>query len=254
MSQFGTIDQTEYPETDGRPMGETDLHIEWMIRIRDILRWRYRDVPRVYVASNLIIYYEQGSPGKYVVPDDFVVLDCDPHRRRNYKLWEEGKAPDVVFEVTSHGSKREDQISKPRKYARIGVREYFLYDPGAEYLDPPLQGFRLEGRDYQRIQPDEQGGLKCERLRITLRREGEDLVLYDTGNGEVLLTEAEAERRARETEQSAREVEQAARQVEQAARQAEQAAREAAETRADQLQAELDRLRAQTKNWRSRNQ
>jgi hypothetical protein len=41
MSLVQTIDQIEYPESDGRPMGETDIHIDWMIRIRDILRYRY---------------------------------------------------------------------------------------------------------------------------------------------------------------------------------------------------------------------
>ncbi len=35
MSLIQTVDQIEYPETDGQPMGETDLHIDWLIRLRD---------------------------------------------------------------------------------------------------------------------------------------------------------------------------------------------------------------------------
>ena len=97
-------DQIDYPESDGKPMGETDLHRDWMVRILDILRYRYRR-QRVYVASDLLLYYVQGVPWKFVVPDDFVVLDCDPQRRRVFKTWEEGKAPDVVFEVTSRSSR-----------------------------------------------------------------------------------------------------------------------------------------------------
>lgn len=46
----------EYPESDGMPIGETDLHRWWMIRIHDILSQRYRG-QRVYVSSNLIVYY-----------------------------------------------------------------------------------------------------------------------------------------------------------------------------------------------------
>jgi len=73
------------------------------------------------VASNLLVYYEEGDPSKVVVPDDFVVKDSDPNRRRTFKIWEEGKAPDVVFEVTSRGTRQEDRQWKPQKYARIGV-------------------------------------------------------------------------------------------------------------------------------------
>lgn len=243
MSLFRTVDQTEYPETDGRPMGETDLHVDWMVRIRDILRLRYRD-QRVYVGSNLIIYYEEGTPSRYVVPDGFVVLDCDPHRRRTYKLWEEGRPPDVVFEVTSRSSKREDEIFKPPIYAQIAVAEYFVYDPGAEYLDPPLQGFRLEGEGYRRIEPDAHQRLRSERLGITLGRDGDDLVMWDMQSGQRQLTAAEAERAARRAEEVAR-------RAEEAARRAEEAARKAAESRAEQLEAELERLRAELRARRS---
>ena len=40
--KFQTAFEVEYPETDGRPMGETDLHREWMQRIIDLLKYRYR--------------------------------------------------------------------------------------------------------------------------------------------------------------------------------------------------------------------
>src|SRR6266705_6726900 len=87
MSLVQTIDQMEYPKSDGRPMGETDLHMDWMIRIRDILRYRYQG-RQVYVGANLLVYYVEGDPSKFVVPDNFVVKDCDPRRRRTFKIWE----------------------------------------------------------------------------------------------------------------------------------------------------------------------
>jgi Uma2 family endonuclease len=251
MSLIRTLDQIEYPETDGQPMGETDLHIDWMIRLRDILRWRYRQ-RRVYVASNLLVYYEEGEPSKFVVPDSFVVLDCEPRRRRVFKIWEEGKTPDVVLEVTSRSTKREDQTYKPQVYGRIGVGEYFLYDPSAEYLDPPLQGFGLQGGIYQRIEADARGALLCQPLGITLRLEEGRLVMRDAGTDEVLRTEAEAKEAARQREKAAREAAEAARQREKAAREAaeaarqrEKAAREAAELRGAELEAQLQRLREQ---------
>jgi Uma2 family endonuclease len=92
-----------YPESDGKPMGETDLRRMWMIRIYDLLKYRYRD-QQVYVGSDLLVYYENGNPLKYLVPDVFVVKDCAPGPRRTFRTWEEERVPDVVFEVTSRAT------------------------------------------------------------------------------------------------------------------------------------------------------
>ena len=154
MSRREAVAEIEYPESDGKPMGETDLHRDWMVRIIELLKYRYRG-QRVYVSGDLLVYFEEGNPRQFVVPDAFVVKDSDPGRRRVYKLWEEGKAPDVVVETTSQGSRQEDTLVKPKLYARIGVREYFLYDPTADYLDPPLRGFRLADEGYEAIEPDD---------------------------------------------------------------------------------------------------
>lgn len=216
MSTPHIADQIEYPESDGMPMGETDLHRDWMVRILDILRYRYRK-QRVYVASDLLVYYEEGVPRRFVVPDNFVVLDCDPERRRVFKTWEEGKSPDVVFEVTSRSTRRDDESLKPQIYERIGVQEYFLYDPSCEYLQPALQGFRRQSDEgLTSISPASDGSLTCEVLGITLRLADQDLVMVDLHSEEVLKTEAEAER----------------------------ATREAAELKIVELQAEIDRLRS----------
>jgi Uma2 family endonuclease len=229
MSLVQTIDRKiEYPESDAQPMGETDMHIDWMVRIRDILRFRYQG-QKVYVGTNLLVYYVEGAPSKFVVPDDFVVKDCDPHRRRTFKIWEEGKAPNVVFEVTSRSSRREDRVYKPEIYARLGVREYFLYDPTDEYLEPPLQGFRLQGSEYVRIEPDKTGAIKGKELSVYLRLDQGDLVLSDAQTGDVLMTRAEAAEAAREAAD--------------AARKAADVARDAAQARAAQLEAEIKELK-----------
>jgi hypothetical protein len=36
MSQLDITQDVEYPESDGRPVGETDLHIEWIFHIREL--------------------------------------------------------------------------------------------------------------------------------------------------------------------------------------------------------------------------
>ena len=226
MSLVQTIEEVEYPDSDGKPMGETDVHIDWMIRLRDILRHRYQG-QQVYVGANMLVYYVEGKPSNYIVPDDFVVKDCDPRRRRTFKIWEEGRVPNVVFEITSYGSRREDRVHKPQIYASIGVQEYFLYDPTDEYLEPPLRGFRLEGGEYLPIEPDKSGSLRSDELGVLLRLVDGELVMIDSKSGKVLMTRAEAA---------------------EAARDAAQAARDAAQARAAELESELEQLRKKRKH------
>jgi Uma2 family endonuclease len=222
MSLVHTATEIDYPETDGKPMGETDVHRKWMIRLYDLLQYRYRH-ERVYIGSDLLVYYTEDTPRDFVVPDVFVVRDCDPGPRRVFKIWEEGRAPDVVFEVTSRGTRQEDEIFKPKLYSRIGVRELFLYDPTTEYLNPPLQALNLAGDEPVPLPTDASGAFHCRSLEILLRLEEGKLVLYDARTRTPLLTEVEAERAARE---------------------AEQAAREAAEREVSRLREELRRLRS----------
>jgi Uma2 family endonuclease len=156
--------EIEYPESDGQPMGETDLHRDWMFRIIELLKHRYRG-QHVYVTGDLLLYYEEGKPSHFVVPDAMVVKDCDPGRRPIFKVWEEGRVPCTVFETTSRSTKREDSIDKPQLYERLGIPEYFLYDPTADYLQPPLQGNRLTGTGYVRIEPDAKRAIALQRAR-----------------------------------------------------------------------------------------
>lgn len=180
-----------YPESDGKPMGETDLHRDWMVRIIDLLKHRYAG-QRVYVSGDLLVYYQEGNPRKFVVPDAFVVKDCDPGPRRTFLIWKEERVPNVVFETTSLASKKKDTRDKPELYARLGIPEYFVYDPTADYLDPPLAGYRLTPAGYVRLEPDARGRLRSEELSVELLLEDGELAVYDAASGERLLTEAEA--------------------------------------------------------------
>lgn len=224
--------EIEYPESDGRPMGETDTHRKWIVRIDDLLNQRLLG-QRVYVGSDLLVYYEQGQPRRFVVPDNFVVLDCDPGPRRTFKTWEEQRAPNVVFELTSRSTKRDDLVFKPKIYEQFGVSEYFLYDPLAEYLCPALQGFRLANGSLVQMKSDG-GELSCQTVGLRLRLVGQSLEMIDAASGELLLTEAESNRKLAEQQQQL---------VEQ-----ERAARELAETKNRQLEEELRRLRGELRS------
>jgi Uma2 family endonuclease len=164
------LKQVYYPESDGKPMGETDEHRQEMVRQIEVLGDYFRG-QKVYVSGNLLMYYVEGEPRKCVAPDAFVAKGISPRPRRTYKLWVEGKAPDVVIETTSRKTRRKETIDKPQVYAELGVKEYFLFDPHEEYLEPPLQGHRLVGEGYERIAPHADGSLESRELGLRLEIE-----------------------------------------------------------------------------------
>ena len=219
--------QIHYPESDGKPMGETDVHIDALIYLREALRDHFRDDPQMYVAGNMLLYYEEGNPAACVAPDVFVVQGVAKGQRRTYRLWDEGQPPAVVFEITSRGSRLEDLGIKRAVYAMLGVQEYFLYDPLGEYLRPSLQGYWLQEGEYQRLLPGAEGGFISQALGLELRLENARLRVFNPATGERLLTPAEA-LVARRTEAAARLL---------------APARQAAEAELKQLRAEIARLR-----------
>jgi Uma2 family endonuclease len=232
--------QVDYPTRDGRPMGETEVHRDRMYDVIQVLQDFFAADPMVCVSGNLLIFYVPGDKRRHVSPDVFVVRGVPRRQRDNYLVWEEGRAPDLVIELTSRSTRKEDLVKKFELYRDVlRVAEYFLFDPKAEYLDPPLRGYRLvEGR-YDRIEPTAGGRLPSAVLGLELERVGSQLRFYDPASGRHLPTPREA---LRESEAARQETE-AARQQEAAARRKEAAARQQAEAEAQRLRQELADLR-----------
>jgi Uma2 family endonuclease len=187
MSAIPLQRDVEYPESDGQPIAESDLHREEMSDLIHALVRRYRDVPDVYVSGNLFFYYVQGDPRSVVAPDVFLIRGVPKGRRRIYKLWEEGRVPSLIIELTSDSTQDEDLTTKKELYERLGVEEYFLHDPYQDYLDPSLQGFRLMKGRYQPILPGPDGSLPSLSTGLRLRTEGKRLRLVDAATNEPLL-------------------------------------------------------------------
>jgi len=76
-----------------------------------------------------------------------------------------------VLETTSSSTRREDQGKKKKLYAELRIPEHFLYDPLGEWLHPALQGYRLVGDQYARLEPDTEGRIMSEHLGITFQLE-----------------------------------------------------------------------------------
>lgn len=143
-------DRIFYPDSDGQPMTESDATRDYLLYCVEVLRLYFKSRPNVYVSGNLFIYYEEGNPSASISPDVFVIFGVNHRKRRSYKTWQEGnRLPNFVLEITSRSTKHQDEEHKPRLYSRLGVDEYFQYDPTADYLNPQLKGFCLIDRAYE---------------------------------------------------------------------------------------------------------
>lgn len=206
-----------YPESDGKRMGETEIHIREIMYLFQALNEHLRNVPDVYVGADLLLYYQQGNPKAFVVPDVFVAMGVPRGERRIYKLWEEGRAPRLVVEVTSDSTSDEDLGKKKALYERLGVEEYVLHDPLGEYLKPPLQGFRLVKEAYRPMPLEPDGALRSLATGVTFRLGDQGLRVIDTATGRAIPSNEEVRE-----------------------------AHRAAEAEVARLQAELDRLRGRS--------
>jgi len=209
--------QDELPWDDGEPM-ETPKHREQMnLLIHSLQRW-LAGREDVYVGGNMALYYSdlQARNQDFKAPDFFVVLDATPaserpdRQRKSWVVWEEdGRTPDVVIELLSESTEREDRGRKMRIYASLNVGEYYLYDP----VGGLLEGYRLTGRAYAPMTPRSDGDLDCTVLGLRLgvvdgslfQQEGPWL-RWKTPQGELLRCgEEEAElQRARADQERAR--------------------------------------------------
>lgn len=243
LALAGDATEIYYPESDGQPMAETDTHRNLMAELIGELEAFYRDDPTVYVSGNLLLYYEKGNSKKSVSPDVFVVKGIPKEERRIYKLWDEGKAPDVVIELSSRRTWGDDLQKKWRLYAQLGVQEYYIFDPEYDYLDPALTAYRLSKRGELTKIKVKHRRVFSEALGLELVDTGKTLRLYNPATHEFLPTREETEAHVQAEAQARQEAE--------ARAQAEAQARQTAEHRAQGAEAELARLREELARLKS---
>jgi len=221
----GTTIDPRYPDSYTRSMGETDFHSLATILLREGLEDHFADQD-VYVASNIVFYYQEGDTKKRKDPDILVAKKVGKHLRRSYRLWEE-KTPSVLWEITSKRTWRNDVKQKRLVYARLNVKEYFLFDPESRFLNPPLQGFRTVKGKSVPIKANSDGSVTSRELGLRLIAEGLMVRLINAKSGVPVPTRQE---RAAQEEQRAKLEQQRAIQ---------------AELRVAELLAEVQSLRAQ---------
>lgn len=145
--------KNDYPTWSPEPMPETEWHRMLMNLLIDTLAAYYQG-QQVCVTGNILVFYEEGDKHKHVSPDVWLARGVEPMLRDNFLIWEEARGPELVIELTSATTADVDRTTKFELYRDVlRVREYFLFDPRDDYLEPRLQGFRLRGDSYQHVHP-----------------------------------------------------------------------------------------------------
>ena len=196
-----TQSQIFYPSSDGEPVAETYIHLYAILTTLEVLR-QYLQGQQATVLANQFLYYSQGFPKLRIAPDVMVIFDVEPGGRDNYKIWEEGQVPSVVFEMTSKGTQKQDIDYKKTLYEQLEVQEYWLFDPRGEWVEEKLRGYRLRGESYELITDN-----RSEPLKLSLTIEDELIGFYREDTGEKLLIPDELAAKLQEETQRANEAE-----------------------------------------------
>jgi Uma2 family endonuclease len=185
-----------YPAGDGQPVAETFDHLYVILITIEVLR-QYLEEVQAVVMGNQYLYYSQGYPRLRCAPDVMVIFGVEPRSRDNYKIWEEGAVPRVIFEMTSASTKDQDEGFKKDLYEQLGVEEYWQFDPKQDWIDGQLRGYRLVGDGYVPI-----GNHQSTALGLRLEPAGALIAFYRLDNGEKLLIPVELRARAQNLQAS----------------------------------------------------
>ena len=268
-------DADMYPYSDGKPIGETGLHVDAILYALATLRNWFASHVRVQVGANMFVYYQQGDISKRLTPNLFVVRGLEALPERSYKIWEAGRPPTFVLDLDSPSTHERDRDEKQALYASMGVKEYWRFAPTGFLKDREgtrvrLAGGVLRGLGYASLESALDGSIRSEVLGLEIRADEQPetrhlLRFRDPETGQDLLTfselqeaqiettnrlraeaasRREAENRLREETASRREAENRLREEAASRREAERAQREATTAKRD-AEVEIARLRAQ---------
>ena len=158
-------DERRLPSCEDDPVPQNTRQAVAIVDGFNCLSRRWQGRPDVFVGTDQFLYWDPAYNAKTnpknppAAPDVYVAFGVANRHRSSYVVWEEGKPPDFVLEVVSPSSRRRDAKEKPGIYAKIGVPEFFLYDPGDEGepapagIEPALLGFELRGGSGGKYRP-----------------------------------------------------------------------------------------------------
>ena len=128
-------DSLEYDPFEPEPMPDAMLQEPILRGLLAVLSSRAKannPGQHLFDSSNTILCYDPSDLNVRVSPDYYFAVGIDPETvkyRAIYRTWVQGKPPDFVLEVASPSTARNDETTKRDIYARMGVPEYWRYDP-----------------------------------------------------------------------------------------------------------------------------
>ena len=180
-----------FPEHD-EDMGDTAFHSDLINELLSFLKFYFRNRNDVLVATNLNLYFDEDDPTRWCAPDLMVVFGVSNAVRRSYKIWEEKQFPQVVFEVASEKTWRNDMADKYFTYNFLGAQEYYLLDPEQIYLPAPIVAYHRRDNRLSPATVDNQR-IFSPLLNLEIVQDGKLFRLFDPQTQEFLLTLAEYE-------------------------------------------------------------
>ena len=129
---------------------------------------------RAFVGIDIMTHFPTGEVAS---PDVMVVLNPDKLPERTWHVGIDGGLPDVCFEVYHHGDKEKDTTRNVKMYAKLGIKEYFVF----EIDNSEITGYRLGAlrRKYTQIVSDSFGRYKSEMLELGLKMQCGCIEFYD---------------------------------------------------------------------------
>ncbi len=195
-----------YPESDGKPVAETEIHIKTIFNLYGFLQNYFSDKTDVAVIADMMFYYEEGNRNKSIAPDVMVIKGVHKNLRRVFKLWEEN-VPEVIFEISSRGTWKEDFQKKYLLYESFGVKEYYIFDPKYDYLSEPFNAFHLKGKSFKKMKI-KKGTIFSPSLNLEIIDTNKTLRLFNPETKEFLPTMEELAQQATKVETLKSEIEQ----------------------------------------------
>lgn len=186
-----------YPEEREDEMGETSLHAKLISKFLTMLLHFFDGREDVFATTNMNLYYEEGNPRRWYAPDLLVAFGVPSVERSSYLIWREGVCPQVIIEIASEKTWRNEIDEKLRTYEEAGAEEYYVLDPESAYLPAPLMAFRREGENLVEIDVINER-IFSPRLGLEIVRESNTFRLFNSQTNEFLLTLEELEVEKRE--------------------------------------------------------
>jgi len=142
------------------PQMESPEHYYQLHSLFGCLNYHWRNRKDFFIGANLSVYYNKENPKKRAfIGPDFFFVNTPNHKtkRKSWMVWLEGKFPDVVIELLSDETKKNDKEGKFQLYEQEWkLPEYYWYSPD----NHEFAGFHLINNHYEPIEQQQVGAFK----------------------------------------------------------------------------------------------